>query len=159
MKQHFLQIFCLLFIAACGNQSQQTQNNQSLPAEKATVVQPTVTSLSEQQYKDLVFDFVESPTTWVYKGKRPCVVDFYADWCRPCKAIAPYFDSLAKVYAGKVDFYKVNVDNARNLSDFFNIQSIPFVMFCSDDIPQYVNGAYPIEFYTKMIDSLLLHKF
>lgn len=156
MKQHFLRFFCVLFVVACGNQGKQAQSSST---ETQTVAaKPTVVSLNEQQYREQVFNYVESPTAWTFKGKRPCVVDFYADWCRPCKAIAPYFDTLAEVYAGKVDFYKVNIDNARDLSVFFNIQSIPFVMFCSDEYLQYVNGAYPMEFYTKMIDSLLLHK-
>ncbi|MBQ3677506.1 MAG: redoxin domain-containing protein [Bacteroidales bacterium] len=156
MKQHFLFVLCLLIVAACGNKNAQTKQHVET---QSVVKKPIVESLSEQQYREVVFNYLESPTQWDFKGGKPCVVDFYAEWCRPCKAIAPYFDTLAEVYAEKVDFYKINVDYARELSEFFQIRSIPTVMFCDEESLQYANGAYTMDFYVKMIDSLLLHKF
>ena len=91
----------------------------------------------------------------IVNSGKTVLLDFYADWCRPCKAIAPHFDSLAKLYAGKVNFYKVNIDNARNLSNLFRIQSIPYVLFCWDEAFVYSSGAYPFDFYKSGVDSLL----
>ncbi len=151
-----------LFIACNSNTKKETSvetestTEASVTAKPKVRVQAQVIQLDETQYRNQIFDYIQSPQQWVYKGKRPCVIDFYADWCRPCKMIAPYFDTLAIEYAGKVDFYKVNVADASNLSQFFNIQSIPFVMFCSNKLAQTASGAYPIDFYRSTIDSLLL---
>lgn len=151
-----------LFTACNSNTKKQTSvENQSkteaiVTSKPEVRVQAQVIQLDETQYRNQIFDYVQSPQQWVYKGKRPCVIDFYADWCRPCKMIAPYFDTLAIEYAGKVDFYRVNVDEARNLSQIFNIQSIPMVMFCNSQQAQAANGALPIDFYRSTIDSLLL---
>lgn len=162
MKQSIVVFLSVFFLFSCGDgKNNHTKSasaeKQRLIEKKTTVVTTSVVPLSEEQYRNVVYDFTERPVVWKFKGTRPCVVDFYAEWCRPCKSIAPFFDTLAREYAGKVDFYKVNVDYARGLSEFFSIQSIPMVMFCSEEQLQYANGAYPKEFYSKLIDSLLLH--
>lgn len=154
MKKYILSIICVLSLIACNNtKSESSSSKVSVKIEKP---KPVVVHLTESQYREKVFNYRENPNKWIFEGEKPCIVDFYADWCRPCKMISPYFDSLAVEYAGKVDFYKVNVDEARELSEFFRVQSIPMVCFCSEDVLQYSNGAYPIDFYRKMIDSLML---
>ncbi|MDR1878169.1 MAG: thioredoxin fold domain-containing protein, partial [Bacteroidales bacterium] len=70
-------------------------------------------------------------TTWKYKGDKPCVVDFYADWCRPCKEMYPTLVKMAELYAGKVDFYTIDVDSNSEISDAYNIRGIPTLFFCS----------------------------
>ena len=151
-----------LFIACNSNTKKETSVETKSTTEAPITTKPEVRvqaqviQLDETQYRNQIFDYVQNTRQWVYKGKRPCVVDFYAEWCRPCKMIAPYFDTLAIEYAGKVDFYRVNVDEARNLSQIFNIQSIPMVMFCNSQKAQAASGAYPIQFYRNMIDSLLV---
>ncbi len=154
MKKTFLFAICLCFMVACNN-GKKTEN-QSANVKNEQVENTIVIRLSENDFKEKVFDFEKNPNQWAFKGEKPCIVDCYADWCRPCKKIAPFFDTLALEYKGKVDFYKVNVDEARGLSAFFRINSIPTVFFCSKNDVQYSNGAYPIEFYRHMIDSLLL---
>lgn len=144
-----LLLSCFLLFACNSKQD----NRQEQVEQKAEL--PQVHSISEKQYQELVFDYNENPSQWKFNGKRPCVVDFYADWCRPCKMIAPFFDTLAVEYKGKIDFYKVNVEDARELSAFFQINSIPFVTFCSDTGCTYINGAQPIEVYRQIIDEFV----
>lgn len=76
---------------------------------------------------------------WKYLGDKPAVVDFYADWCGPCKAISPILEELAKEYAGELYIYKVNVDNDPYIADAFNIQAIPTLLF----IP--MEGRYKVQ--------------
>jgi thioredoxin len=104
-----------------------------------------------------VSDFERNPDSWAYKGSRPCVIDFYADWCRPCKMVAPLMESFASTYKGKVDIYKVNVDQERELAELFGIRSIPTVLFCPmDGKPQMSQGALSKEDYEKVINEFLL---
>lgn len=91
-----------------------------------------VTELTTAAFKKEVMDFDKHPNEWLFEGKRPAVIDFYATWCGPCKATAPIVEALSEVYAGKVDFYKVDVDAQEELASFFGIRSIPTLLF----IPQ-----------------------
>ena len=114
-----------------------------------------VTVLTEEQYKSGVEDF--STSGWEYLGDTPAIVDFYADWCGPCRKLAPIMDELAAEYAGKVRFYKVNVDNAKALSAAYGIRSIPSVLFIPADggVPQMNVGLMSKEEFRKKIDGLL----
>lgn len=85
--------------------------------------------LTTDEFKKCIMDFEKNPSSWVYKGQRPAIIDFYADWCGPCKAMAPVFKELAQKYDGKVDFYKVNVDDEKELAALFGIRSIPSLLF------------------------------
>ena len=84
--------------------------------------------ISSEQFIKLVADYHKD---WKYKGAKPCVVDFYADWCRPCKMMEPAFAKLAEKYAGKINFYKVNIDYNKELSEAYKIVGIPTLFFCS----------------------------
>ena len=111
--------------------------------------------LSEQEFKAKVSEYVGGFEKWQFKGERPAVIDFYATWCGPCRMIAPSLENLAKKYEGKVDFYKVNVDNCRNLAIAYSVESIPMVIFAPKDAsPQYILGAYSEEEYDKVIQYL-----
>ena len=95
----------------------------------------------------------------VYEAGMPVLVDFYADWCRPCRMLSPILNDLANEYTGKVDFYKVNVDKERNLATAFNIRSIPTLLFIPmSGKPTLMQGASPKEELKKIIDELLLKK-
>ena len=76
-----------------------------------------------------IYDFEKNPDEWKYLGSQPAIVDFYADWCGPCRQLSPVLDELAKEYSGKLTIYKVNVDNERGLATFFGIRSIPTLLF------------------------------
>ncbi len=136
-----------------------TQDNQDNTSTTETNVSTNgdgeVIQLTTQMFKDLVFDY-ETNQDWVYNGSLPCVIDFYADWCRPCKMVAPIMDELAKEYNGKVIFYKLNVDNEREVASVFGIQSIPSVLFVPvNDKPQMSVGAMQKEGYVNAIQQVL----
>ncbi len=112
--------------------------------------------LSEDEFATKVFDFRKGGN-WKYQGDKPCMIDFYADWCGPCKIIAPYMDEFAKKYAGQIYVYKVNTDFAQELSVYFGINAIPAVMFCPmKGEAKMVVGANPKTEYENLIKTLLL---
>ena len=84
--------------------------------------------LTDHTFKTKVFDY-ENAKTWKFEGNIPVIVDFYADWCRPCKQIAPILEELAKEYKGKIIIYKVNTDQNPQVSAAFGIKSIPSLLF------------------------------
>jgi len=113
-----------------------------------------VNILTTQGFKELIFDYTNS-NQWNYKGQKPCVIDFYADWCRPCRYVAPIMEELAEEYNGNVIFFKVNVDNEKELAQVFGIQSIPSVLFCpSKGSPQMAIGAMKKENYIRAIKEI-----
>lgn len=112
--------------------------------------------LTAQEFKDKVYNY-ETEEEWNYKGQLPAIVDFYADWCGPCKAIAPVLEELAIQYDGQLVVYKINTDQESELSGLFGIQSIPTLLF----IPLQGNlmmqkGALPKNVLQKVIDEKLL---
>lgn len=88
-----------------------------------------VTELTAETFKARIMDYSNHPDKWSYKGTRPAVIDFYATWCGPCKATAPVVEKLADEYDGKIDFYKVDVDQQEELAALFGVQSIPTLLF------------------------------
>lgn len=88
-----------------------------------------VTEMTKEMFKDKVMDYESNPQEWKYKGTRPAVIDFYATWCGPCKLTAPVVEKVAKEYDGKIDFYKVDVDQQKELAALFGVQSIPTLLF------------------------------
>lgn len=76
-----------------------------------------------------IWDFEKNPNQFVYKGKTAAIVDFYADWCGPCRMVAPILEKLAKEYDGRLTVYKVNVDQAQDLAAAFQVSSIPTILF------------------------------
>ncbi len=112
--------------------------------------------LTKETFFEKVFDY-EKNTEWKFAGELPCVIDFYADWCGPCKMVAPIMDELSKEYAGKVNFYKVNTDEEQELAGAFGIQSIPSILFVPmTDKPQMAVGALPKNTMQQVIDKELL---
>ena len=99
--------------------------------------------MTKESFIDQVFDF-EHEKEWKFKGELPAIIDFYADWCGPCKMIGPVLDALSKEYEGKLVVYKVNTDQEQELSMAFGIQSIPSILFIpKDGKPQMAQGALP----------------
>lgn len=115
-----------------------------------------VKSLTDAAFRRLIMNYEAHPQEWVYEGSRPAVVDFYATWCRPCKMMSPVVEELAKKYAGKVDFYKVDIDSEQQLAAAFGIQSIPTFLFIPlRGNPTIQMGAMQKEDFEKTIDSAL----
>lgn len=148
----------VMFYACNNNSSSTTNNSESSETKKTEAETPKalVANLTSDEFKSLIYDYEKNPNEWVFKGTKPVVIDFYADWCRPCKTIAPILEELAQEYSGKVNFYRVNIDNEAELAQAFNITSIPVVIFSgTKGKPQGTMGAYPKEEYKKYIDSVL----
>jgi len=113
--------------------------------------------LTEAEFKKLVWDYDANPSKWVYEGELPAVIDFYADWCGPCKRVAPIMEKLAKEYDGRIIIYKVNTDQNRELSGVFGIRSIPSILFIpKSDQPSMQAGALQEAQYRKIFDEFVL---
>lgn len=115
--------------------------------------------ISEKEFTQLVSEFRTGINNWRFKGTKPAVVDFYATWCGPCRKVSPIIDELAKEYKDKVDFYKVNVDNAQELSKALGISSIPMILFVPvKGDPQAISGAYPKEELINAMNYVFFNK-
>ena len=113
-------------------------------------------NLTKQAFLDKVFNYEENKD-WKFEGKRPALIDFYADWCGPCKALAPVLDELSKEYEGKIDIYKIDTEAEQELAGAFGIKSIPSLLFIPmDGQPQMAQGALPKESLVKAFDEILL---
>ncbi len=105
-------------------------------------------------FKTKVFDF-EKSQTWQFNGQRPAIIDFYADWCAPCRALAPVLDEVSRDYAGKVDIYKVNTETEPELAALFDVRGIPAVLFIpKSGEPAMSSGFMPKESFVKAINDL-----
>lgn len=111
--------------------------------------------LNTENFKKKVFNYIESKE-WKYEGDLPCLIDFYADWCGPCKMIAPTLESLAKEYDGKLNIYKLNTDNEPEVAQAFGINSIPSLLFIpKEGQPQMAQGALPKNALEKAFKEIL----
>ena len=114
--------------------------------------------LTKQTFLEKIFNY-ETNTEWKYEGDLPSLIDFYADWCGPCKMVAPIMEELSEEYKGKVNFYKINTENEQELAAAFGIQSIPSLLFIrKEGKPQMAVGALPKETMIEVIEKELLHK-
>ena len=112
--------------------------------------------LSTQDFKDKVFNY-QTETEWKYSGKLPAIIDFYADWCGPCKMVAPVLEELAKEYDEKIIIYKVDTEAEMELASVFGIQSIPTFLFIPVDAsPMMQPGAFPKNVFKEIIEDHLL---
>jgi len=112
--------------------------------------------LTKETFFEKVFNF-EINKDWKFEGKLPCIIDFYADWCGPCKMVAPILEELAVDYAGKINIYKIDTEDQQELAAAFGIRSIPSMLFCPQDgQPQMAVGALPKDSLIKAIDDVLL---
>lgn len=112
--------------------------------------------LTAQTFKEKVYNYDQNKE-WKYEGELPCMIDFYADWCGPCKTVAPVLEELADEYKDKINIYKVNTEDQQELAAAFEIRSIPSLLFCpKDEKPQMAMGALPKETFIKAIDEVLL---
>ena len=111
--------------------------------------------LTVDTFKEKVFNFDENKE-WKFEGEKPCLIDFYADWCGPCKMVAPVLEELSEEYDGKLDIYKVNTEEQKELSAMFGIQSIPSLLFVpKDGQPQMAMGALPKDTLEKAFKDVL----
>ena len=113
------------------------------------------TMLTKQDFLDKVFNF-EKNKEWKFEGSVPCIIDFYADWCQPCKMVAPILEELSEEYGEKINIYKVDTEAERELSAAFGIRSIPSMLFCpAEGEPQMASGALPKQSLEEVIKDVL----
>jgi len=112
--------------------------------------------LDKQGFKDKIFNY-ETEQEWKFRGDKAAVIDFYADWCGPCKAVAPVLEELSKQYENEVVIYKVDTDKEAELSSLFGIQSIPTLLFIPvNGNPMVQKGALPKNVLQQVIEERLL---
>lgn len=114
--------------------------------------------LTKETFKEKVWNYTKDSTEFVYLGDKPCIIDFYADWCGPCRKIAPYMEEFSKSY-DNIYVYKINTDQQKELAALFQARSIPMVILVPmKGQPASTRGALPKEEYVKLIDKILLNK-
>jgi thioredoxin len=111
--------------------------------------------LTKETFQEKVFNYGKNKE-WTFEGELPCVIDFYADWCQPCKMVAPILEELSKKYEGKLNIYQVDTQDQQELAGAFGIRSIPSVLFCpKDGQPQMSVGALPKDAFEKAFKDVL----
>jgi len=111
--------------------------------------------LTKETFISKVFDY-ENNKEWKYNGELPCLIDFYADWCGPCKMVAPILEELAKEYDGKMNIFKIDTEAETELASIFGIRSIPSLLFVPKvGQPQMAMGALPKETLEKAFKEVL----
>jgi thioredoxin 1 len=112
--------------------------------------------LTKQTFLDKVFNY-EVNQEWKFEGELPCIIDFYADWCGPCKMVAPILEELSTEFSGKINIYKIDTEAEQELASAFGIRSIPSILFCpKDGQPQMAVGALPKDSMKQAIGDILL---
>jgi thioredoxin 1 len=135
----------LTLISGCGKKNENKEGNST-----------KMTHLTAATFKEKVFNY-EKNKDWKFEGDKPVIIDFYADWCGPCKMIAPVLEDLSKEYDGKIQIYKVDTDKEQELASVFGIRSIPSILFIPmEGKPQMTMGALPKESFVQAINEILL---
>ena len=112
--------------------------------------------LTKQEFLNKVVNYEENPTEWKFLGDKPAVLDFYAEWCGPCKRLLPILETVSDEYDGQVDVYKINVDEEEELAQVFGVQTIPTLFFIpKEGNPQRSVGGMPKDVLKSAIDSIL----
>ncbi|MFA5573804.1 MAG: thioredoxin [Brumimicrobium sp.] len=115
--------------------------------------------ITKADFLEKIANYESNPQEWKYLGDKPCIIDFYADWCGPCKMVSPILEELAAEYKDDIYIYKVDTEQEQELSGVFGIRSIPTFIFCPiDEQPQKASGALPKEGFKQAIDEILLKK-
>lgn len=154
MKKLLLTAACFLTFAACANGGNSSQENKT----ENTNTMKTI-ALTKADFLIKVANYEKNPTEWKYLGDKPALIDFYASWCGPCKALAPVLEELAAEYGDSIYIYKVNTEEEQELAAAFGIRSIPTLLFVPrDGKPQIAQGALPKASLKEAIDKVLLNK-
>ncbi len=146
--RNFLLLAILFMVISAG--SANAQNNKVID---------TPQNLTKADFLAKVANYKNTGEEWKYLGDKPCIIDFYADWCAPCRKVAPILAELAKEYKGEIYVYKINVDKEKELAADFGVSSIPTLIFCPiGENPQVAQGALPKAELIEAIETVLLKK-
>jgi len=157
-KLLLISLISIAFLSSCGSSdnNKKEEKKQDVTTTESTIEKSCVKVLDYNHFIKNVWDLEANANEFVFKGERPCVIDFYATWCGPCKRVAPIIDKLAKEYDGKVDFYKVDTDQNQKLAMILQIRNIPTVFFMKAGAqPERTVGAYDEAYYRGLIEKML----
>lgn len=113
--------------------------------------------LTKEEFLQKVSNYEQNPATWKYLGDKPCIIDFYATWCGPCKRLAPILEEISKEYKGKIYVYKIDIDKEKELAKTWGIRSVPTLFFCPmESEPQMAKGLLPKKTIIEAIETILL---
>ncbi len=145
-KSLIILLFSAALIISCKSQNADDKNEEKNKTLSSEIVADKTNLVSENEVKaeygdkpihlnkmdflEKVMDYEKNPSSWVYKGELPCLIDFYADWCAPCRITSPILEELAKEYSGKIFIYKIDVQTEQELAAVFGIQGIPAFLYC-----------------------------
>ncbi len=127
-------------------------NAQQIEVDPDTIY--TIHSMTQAQFKQVIADY--DAREWQMRNERPVVVDFYADWCVPCRRLNPILRNIAHYYQGEVDFYRIDVDKNQDIAGAFQVRSIPYLLICPlNGEPKGITGLYPEQEYIRLINQVL----
>ncbi len=125
--------------------------------DAASTQKVVIEHLNKAGFMSKVANYEKNPNQWVYLGDKPCIIDFYASWCGPCRKLAPILEEIAQEYADEIIVYKINVDQEKELAVSFGVQSIPSLLFCPmQGTPQMAAGFMDKEMLKEAIGKVLL---
>ncbi len=137
-----------------NKETNKTEETKEIVTEKQS--KSNMEKLTKQAFLEKVFNY-EQNKEWKYEGELPCLIDFYADWCGPCKMVHPILEELSKEYDGKIKIYQIDTEAEQELAAAFGIRSIPSLLFCpTEGQPQMAQGALPKATLKKAINEILL---
>ena len=154
MKKYItvLTVFFTLVFSTCK------ADNPAGTGNKEITTAGSVAQLTDADFKKLIFNY-EANKEWKYEGKKPAIIDFYADWCAPCRQLSPIVEEIAKEYKGKIDVFKVDTEKERLLAQKMGISGLPTLLFIpANGSPRVTMGALPKEDLVSAINEILLIK-
>lgn len=153
----FASVLLILTFTACAENKKENKTEVINPSKE--IRKMGTIHLTKEEFLKKVSNYETNPTEWKYLGDKPCIIDFYASWCGPCKTIAPILEDLAKEYDGQIYIYKINTEEEQDLAGAFGIRSIPTILFCPmNGAPQMAQGALPKDSFKQAINDVLLKK-
>lgn len=153
MRRFFVNTFALSLLLI-GSFAQASCQNKAKGSEKKQEV-AYIRDIDASFMKEYIFDYEQNPTKFVYKGDKPAIIDFYADWCGPCRKLAPKLEQIVKSYNGEVVLYKINVDKNQELARQFAVESIPMVLFIPvQGTPYQTMGNLPEEAIKEYVEKI-----
>ena len=155
MKKMISLLLLTFTIVSCGAKSKEINKNDTIQNNNTM----KTVQLTKEDFLTKVANYETNPQEWVYLGEKPAIIDFYADWCGPCKMVSPILEELAGEYSEDIIIYKVDTEVEQELAAAFGIRSIPSILFIPmEGSPQMAQGALPKATLKEAINEVLLNK-